>query len=220
MTTRRKLLVVLGASALTVPFASFAQQRTAKMHRIGFLGPTSAAAIPSWLEALRAGLRELGYVEGKNLVIEFRWAEGKYDRLPELATELVRLNVELIVTYSTPAVRALKQATTTIPIVMLAGDPVAAGLVASLARPGGNIIGVTFFQAELVAKRLELLKEAIPRVAQVAYLMNPDNPAASGPTLRTLEIAAKSLKVGLQPLPCARAQRLRQCLCGDGEKTR
>jgi ABC-type uncharacterized transport system substrate-binding protein len=199
---RRKLLVALGAGALTAPLRSFAQQPPAKFYRIGFLGPTSAAGIASRLEAFRAGLRDLGYVEGKNLFIEFRWAEGKYDRLPELAAELVRLNVDLIVTSSTPGVRAAKQATTTIPVVMASsGDPIANGLVASLARPGGNITGSTFFQLELVGKRLELFKEAMPRVTQVAYLMNSDNPAATGPTLRAMEITAKSLKVGLQPFP-------------------
>ena len=201
MNNRRKLLVALGAGALVTPLASFAQQPPARMHRIGFLGSTSAAGIGIRLEAFRAGLRDLGYIEGKNLVIEFRWAEGKYDRLPELAAELVRLNVDLIVTAATPGVRAAKQATTTIPIVMAnVGDPVASGLVASLARPGGNITGSTFFQPELVAKRIELFKEAMPRITQVAYLMNPDNTAATL-NLRAMEITAKSLKVGLQPFP-------------------
>ncbi len=200
MNNRRKLLVALGASAVAVPFGSSAQQPAARMHRIGFLGPTSAAGIASRLKAFRVGLRELGYVEGKNLVIEFRWAEGKYDRLPELAAELVRLNVDLIVTAGTPGVRAAKQATTTIPIVMASsGDPVASGLVTSLARPGGNITGSTYFGPELNAKRVELLKEAVPRVTQVAYLRNFDNSGLTGPSLRAVEITAKSLKIGLQP---------------------
>ena len=199
MNNRRKLVIALGAGALAAPLAAFAQQPPARMHRIGFLHPTSAAGIASRLEAFRVGLRELGYVEGKNLVIEFRWAEGKYDRLPELAAELVRLNVDLIVTAGTPGVRAAKQATTTIPIVMASsGDPVANGLVASLARPGGNITGSSYFGPELNAKRVELLKEAVPRITQVAYLRNFDNAGATGPTLRAVEITAKSLKVGLQ----------------------
>ena len=202
MNKRRKIIVALGAAGLAAPLRTFAQQPTAKMHRIGFLGPTSAAGIASRLEAFRDGMRELGYVEGKNLFIEFRWAEGKYDRLPELAAELVRLNVDLIVTGSTPGVRAAKQATTTIPIVMASvGDPVASGLVASLARPGGNITGSTFFQPELIAKRIELFKEAMPRLTQVAYLVNLDNTANTGPTLHAAEMAAKTLKVGLQPFP-------------------
>ena len=202
MNNRRKLVIALGAGALAPPFASFAQQASGKLHRIGFLGPTSAAGIASRLAAFRAGMNDLGYVEGKNLFIEFRWAEGKYDQLPELAVELVRLNVDLIVTHSNPGGRAAKQATTTIPIVIAnSGDPVANGLVASLARPGGNITGSTFFQPEIVAKRVELVKEAMPRVKQVAYLMNPDNTGNAGPTFGAVENTAKSLKVGLQTFP-------------------
>jgi putative ABC transport system substrate-binding protein len=201
MNKRRKLILALGARAYG-PFASFAQQPPAKFYRIGFLGATSAAGMESRLEAFRAGMRDLGYVEGKNLMIEFRWAEGKYDRLPALAAELVRLNVELIVTGSTPGVRAAKQATTTIPIVIGAvGDALAASLVASLARPGGNVTGSTFFQPELAAKRIELLKEVKPQVAEVAFLMNLDNAGSTPPSLRPMEVTAKALKVGLQPFP-------------------
>ena len=140
MITRRRIVVAIGAGALA-PLASFAQQ-PAKVARIGFLGAESASGYASNVEAMQAGLRDLGYVEGKNIVIEFRWAEGKYDRLPELAAELVRLKVAVIVTHGTPGTLASKRATTTIPIVMAtSGDAVAAGLVASLARPGGNITG-------------------------------------------------------------------------------
>jgi len=148
----------------------------------------------------------LGYVEGKNIVIEFRFAEGKYDRLPELAArlpelaaELVRLKMDVIVTHSAPGAFAAKQATATnpIPVVMTnVGDPVGLGLVASLARPGGNITGDTFFVSELAAKRLEVLKDAIPRVRRVAVLANPDN-AAMGQYVQTLETAAKNLNVSL-----------------------
>ena len=174
---RRKLLIALGASALASPLASFAQQQPAKVSRIGFLGSASATAYASRVEALRAGLRDLGYVEGKNLVIEFRWADGKYDLLPDLAAELVRIKVDALLSVGTPETRAAKQATTTIPIVMgQVGDAVATGLIASLARPGGNITGLTNFSPELSAKRLELLKEALPRTRQVAVLFNPDNP--------------------------------------------
>jgi putative ABC transport system substrate-binding protein len=145
---------------------------------------------------LRAGLRDLGYVEGKNLVIEFRWAEEKYERLPELAAELVRLKVDVIVTYG-PGTRAAKAATTTIPIVMAtSADPVALGLVASLARPGGNVTGMAGFNPEVAAKRLELLKDAFPRTRQVAVLLNPDNPSLIL-NLRAMEVAAKSLKLEL-----------------------
>ncbi len=162
------------------------------------MGAESASGYTSRVDALRAGLRDLGYVEGKNIVIEFRWADGKNDRLPELAAELVRLKVDVLVTHAVPATRAAKQATTTIPIVTAAvADPVALGLVASLARPGGNITGSTFFFAEIIAKRLELLKEAMPRITQVAVLLNPDNPSM-GPNFRAMELKAKSLKVVLQ----------------------
>ena len=199
MITRRELLIVLGAGALAAPLASFAQQQTTKVFRIGFLGATSASSSASRVEALRAGLRDLGYVEGKNIVIEFRWAEGKYDRLPGLAAELVRLKVDVIVTHNTQTTRAAKNATTQIPVVMAGGgDPVAAGLIASLARPGGNITGSNNFSPELSAKRIELLKEAFPRTQRVAVLWNPDN-LTGRPTLQVMETTAKSLKVELQP---------------------
>lgn len=196
MNTRRRLLIALGSGALAAPFASFARQ-PAKFARIGFLGLPAAADWTAKIEALRSGLAELGYVEGKNLAIDFRWAEGKYERLPALAAELVRLKVDIIVTHATPGVRAAKQATATIPIVIAAtGDPVASGLVASLARPGGNATGSSFFTPQLAAKRLELIKEAIPRIRRVAVLFN----ASSGyrPSLDAAVLAAKSLKLELQ----------------------
>ena len=197
MNTRRRLVVALGAGVLA-PLASFAQQQPAKVARIGFLGMASASGYVSEVEAVRAGLRDLGYVEGKNIVIEFRWAEGKYDRLPELAAELVRLKVDVIVTHAFTGTRAAKQATTTIPIVIAdAGDPVASGLVASLARPGGNITGSVSFQSELNVKRLELLKEAFPRTKRVAVLVNQAS-TTLGPLLKPMEVASKSLKVALQ----------------------
>ena len=197
MTTRRELLIALGAGALVAPLASIAQQ-PAKLARIGFLGVESASGYRSQVEALRAGLRDFGYVEGRNVVIEFRWAEGKYDLLPDLASGLMRLKVDVLVTQGTPASLAAKRAITTIPIVMASvGDAIATGLVASLARPGGNITGSTFFVPELNAKRLELLKEILPRITTAAVLLNPSNPV-SKPVLQAMEVAAKSLKVGLQ----------------------
>ncbi|TMA89672.1 MAG: ABC transporter substrate-binding protein [Deltaproteobacteria bacterium] len=175
-----------------------AQAQPAKVIRIGFLGPTSAASNAGRMEALRAGLRDLGYLEGKNLVIESRWAEGKFDRLPELAAELVRLNVDVILTTGTPGIRAAKNATTTIPIVMVtSGDPVGFGFVASLARPGGNITGSSTFGPELSAKRLELLKETLPRTQRVAVLFNPDN-SINDRNLPAMEQTAKLLKIRLQ----------------------
>ena len=196
--TRRKLLIALGASVLATPLASLAQQQVAKVPRIGFLGSTSASGYATQIEALRAGLRELGYIEGKNIVIEYRWAEGKYERLPELAAELVRLKVDILVTHASAGSIAAKQATTTIPIVMAAvGDPVAAGFAASLARPGGNMTGSAFFNLELAAKRLELLKKAFPRTKRVAVLLNLDSPV-NALILEAMEPAAESLKMELQ----------------------
>jgi putative ABC transport system substrate-binding protein len=144
------------------------------------------------------GLRDLGYVEGKNILIEFRWAEEKYDQLPALAAELVRQKVDVLVTFGTPGTLAAKRATTAIPIVILyIGDAVAAGVVTSLRQPGGNITGSTYFLPQLFAKRLELLKEAMPQITEVAVLVKPDNPLFVS-MLQGLEIAANSLKIGLQ----------------------
>ena len=195
MITRRRVVLALGAGALA-PLASFAQQQPPKVARIGYLGPTSGAASePRYLEPLRAGLRDLGYVEGKNFVIEYRWAEGKNERLPELAAELVALKVDVIVTNGVPGTRAAKQATATIPIVTSVGDAVATGLVASEARPGGNVTGLSSFAPEIGGKRLALLKETLPRIRRVAVLWNS---GGAGVPLPAMEAAAKSLKVELQ----------------------
>jgi putative tryptophan/tyrosine transport system substrate-binding protein len=169
-----------------------------RVYRIGFLGATSPSGYALQVEAFRAGLRELGYVQGKNIVIEFRWAEGRYARLPELAAELVRLKPDVLVTHAIAGTRAAKRATATIPIVMgVAGDAVATGLVEGLARPGGNVTGSSFFFPELNAKRLEVLKEALPRLSRVGVLLNPDNPANVA-MLRAMEETAQSVKVQLQ----------------------
>ena len=184
-------LLALGAA----PLASVAQQ-LARVARIGFLGSASASGSASSVDALKSGLRDLGYIGNRDIVIEFRWAEGKYERLAELATELVRLNVDVLVTYGTPGIRAAKSATTAIPIVMAASaDAVATGLVGSLARPDGNVTGLTIFGPEITAKRLELLKEAVPRVQKVAVLFNPDTKGAG---FRPMEIASQSFDVELQ----------------------
>ena len=197
MNNRRKLIVALGAGALAAPLGSLAQQK-GKVWRIGFLGAATASGSARRVEALRAGLRDLGYVEGKNIVIEFRWAEGNYERLPQLAAELVRLKVDVLVTAGTPSILAAKSATTTIPIVMASGgDPVATGLVTSLARPGGNVTGMAGFSPELMVKRLELLKDVFPRARQVAVLFNPDNPSHIKISLPVMDAAAKSLKLEL-----------------------
>jgi len=183
------VLVVTGAVAQA--------QQPGKIPRIGYLSPGVASPPSARLEAFRQGLRELGYVEGKNIVIEYRFAEGKLDRIPELVAELVRLKVNVIFAYSTPAVQAIKKATTTLPIVTVSGDPVREGFVASLARPGGNITGLANLTPELAGKRLELLKEVVPQVLRVAVLWNPDNPG-SGLRMRETEAAALSLGIKLQ----------------------
>jgi putative tryptophan/tyrosine transport system substrate-binding protein len=195
---RRRFLITAGA-LLAAPLQGFAQQPATTIPRIGFLGVSTPAAWATRVEAFRAGLRDLGYVEGKNIAIEFRFAEGQFDRLPELAAELVRLKVDVIMTHTVPGALAAKRATATnpIPVVMTnVGDAVGTGIVASLARPGGNITGDTFFVTELVAKRLELLRDAIPRLRRVAVLANPDN-AGTGQSLQAMEIAAKALNVAL-----------------------
>lgn len=199
MNARRKLLRWLGASALAAPLVAFAQQPPGKVYRVGFLVLASPdGSYRMLVDAFRGALRDLGYVEGRNLVLEYRWAEGKYDRLPDLASELVRLDVDVIVTHGTPGVLAAKRATTSIPIVIAAvADPVASGLVASLAHPGGNVTGSSYFAPELHAKRLELLKEALPRMKLVAALLNPDN-ASIAPLLKETGIAATQLKLRLE----------------------
>ena len=180
---------------VALPFVARAQPPTTKVRRIGFLGVASAAITASRVEAFRAGLREFGYAEGKNLVIEFRWADGNYDRLPVLASELVRLKIDVLVTAGSPGTLAARRATTTIPIVMaVTGDAVSAGLVSSLAQPGGNVTESTLFGPEHNVKRLELLKEVMPRLARAAFLFNPDNPSSVTEN-REIESAAKSMKL-------------------------
>jgi putative ABC transport system substrate-binding protein len=190
---RTGTILILALGALTAPLAADAQQ-PARIARVGVLGlPTASSYATPLVEAFKQGLRELGYVEGQNLAIEYRWAEEKYERLPGLAAELVRLRVDVIVTQGTPGARAAQQATTTIPIVMAtSGDAVAAGLVASLARPGGNTTGLSFFAPELNAKRLELLKEALPRIRRVAALLNAANPV-SEVVFKQMEFTAGAL---------------------------
>jgi ABC-type uncharacterized transport system substrate-binding protein len=186
--------------AVFLPAVLVEAQQPTKVPRIGFLATVSPSTISDRVEAFRQGLRELGYVEGKTIVIEYRWAEGSVDRLPDLATELVRLKVEVIVTSGPTPTRSTKEATVTIPIVMAqVGDPVGNGFVASLARPGGNITGLSTLAPELSGKQLELLKEIIPRLSRVAVLgtsTNPDN----AQSLKETELAAGAFGVKLQYL--------------------
>ncbi len=196
MNTRRKLIAALGAGALGGPFASFAQPQS-KLWRIGFLGVASASGYATELEAIRQRLRELGYAEGRNIVIEFRWAENNADRLKELATELVALKVDVIITHANRGAIAAAQATKTIPIVVAdSADPVATGLVATYARPGGNITGSTSLPTELYAKRLELLKEVVPNLERVAVLFSALT-IHNDVFFRAMEPTAKQMKVEL-----------------------
>src|SRR5262249_33540740 len=170
-----RLAVVIALSFVLGLLA--AEGKPARVAHVGYLGNSSLALEGDLVDAFRQGLRELGYIEGRNIVIEYRWADGRYGRFPELVSDLVRIKADVIVTAGTPGALAAKQATKTIPIVMMvAGDAVGTGLVASLARPGGNVTGSTTIVQELEGKRLELLKEVVPGLSRVAILANPTNP--------------------------------------------
>ena len=190
------LAVILSVSLILAPLVAEGQQ-TGKIYRIGMLETTSMALNAANLDAFRQGLRELGYVEGRNFMIEYRSADGRRERFPELATELVRLKVDVILTRGTPAVMAAKNATGTIPVVMAAsGDPLLSGVVAGLARPGGNVTGLSAIVVEVTGKRLQLLREVVPGVSRIASLLDMGNPNNALQWKET-EIAAPSL--GVQP---------------------
>jgi len=192
---RRAFITLLGGAAAAWPLAARAQQGR-KIPRIGVLWPNP----PAMFDFMRQGLKDFGYVEGQNIVFEFRWAEGKLDQLPEMATELVRLQVDVIVTLAPQATLAAKQATQSIPIVFVAmGDPVASGVVPSLARPGANVTGTTRMISEMSAKHVELLKEAVPSLSKLAVLWNPTN-TSHRPALQAVEAAARSLSLPFEPL--------------------
>ena len=195
---RREFITLLGSAAVAWPLPLSAQQ-AAKMYRIGYLGLTSRAEYAREVEALLKGLRQLGYEEGKNIAIHYQFAGGDYDRLPALAAELVTLKVDVLLTHGTPGARAARQATSTIPIVvMAAADLVSSGLVPSIARPGGNLTGLTFFFAEICAKRVELIKEAVPGATRLGVLVNPVNPSGEM-ALTAMQRTAGSLRVELLP---------------------
>ncbi len=197
---RKKIFcLALGAMLPALSFSVEAQQ-TGKIPRIGYLSSLSASSDSSRNDAFRQGLKELGYVEEKNVAIEYEFAQGKLDRLPDLAGELVRLKVAVIVVGGSTATRAAKNATKLIPIVMInVTDPVVLGFVVSLARPGGNITGLSNLAPELGGKRLELLKEIVPQLSRVAVLGDPNSPAY-GPQLNELKLAARALGLQLQPV--------------------
>jgi len=204
---------------LAAPPAAGAQP-AGKVRRVGYLSSHTATSGAQFIEAFRQGLREIGWIEGQNIVIEYRFAEGKFDRLPALAAELVRLRVDLIVAAPTPAAAAAKNATGTIPIVMtVVADPVGLGLIASLAHPGGNVTGLSYsVGVETFGKELELLKETLPKVRRLAILSNP----AIGPRARDKTFRGRSSAAG-SPAPAPggpRSRRVRRRLRGDGQRAR
>jgi putative tryptophan/tyrosine transport system substrate-binding protein len=209
MEMRQMLSKLMTAVFLLVamPAAVDAQEPT-RVWRIGFLGSGSSSSGDPRVEALRRGLRELGYAEGRNLAFEFRWARGNANRLPALAAELAKLKVDTIVTQGTQATDAARHAVTTIPIVFsVAGDPIGTGLVISLARPGGNVTGLTDIAPEIAGKRLELLREAMPSITRIAILWNPANPSAA-PQMQDTAAVARSLKLSVRSLELKDVSRL------------
>jgi len=192
----RRAFIAGTLALLAAPLAAEAQQ-TRKVYRIGALDTTSMASNTANIDAFRQGLRELGYVEGENFMIDYRSAEGRPERFPDLATELVRLNVDVIVTRGTPAALAAKQATRSVPIVMASsGDPVATGIVGSLAHPGGNVTGLSAIATDVQEKQLQLIEEMVPQLARIAFLFNMSNPVLQA-QWKEAEAAARSM--GLQP---------------------
>ena len=192
---RREFITLLGGVAVTWPLAASAQSKTP---RIGFMGNSTAALEANLVDAFREGLRELGYEEGRNIVIEYRWANGKYDHFPVLVAELIAAKVEVIVTAGTPAALAVKNATTTVPLVMVAvGDPVGTGLVPSLARPGANLTGLSSVAPDLEGKRLQLLREVVPALSHVAMFINSLNPFHVS-SMRQARAAAQTMGIKLQ----------------------
>jgi putative tryptophan/tyrosine transport system substrate-binding protein len=200
---RREFITFVGCVAATWPLAARAQQPTATTHRLGLLFATSerGAKARGLLEAVTQGLKEYGWVEGQNITIEYRFADGKADALPKLAAEVVQLRVDAIVTDSTPATHAAQNATRTVPIVAINNDPVGSGFVVSLARPGGNITGVSLQSAELAGRRIQLLTELVPGLARVAILSNPANQSHAGLVKQSQAAAQSEIEVADAPAP-------------------
>jgi ABC-type uncharacterized transport system substrate-binding protein len=204
---RREFITLIGGAAAAWPLAARAQQPA--MPVIGLLDPRSPDAMADRLRAFRLGLKDVGYVEGENVTIIYRFAEEQYDRLPELAAELVRRQVTVIAASSTQAAIAAKPATTKVPIAFVANqDPVGLGLVASLARPGGNLTGINLFVGELATKRLDLLHELLPRAVRVAVLVNPADATNTASTLRDVEAAARAIGLQAQVLNASTSREI------------
>ena len=204
---RRRFLATLAIGAVCAPHASLAQRQSSKLSRIGYLDTSSASIASVRLDRLRAGLRDLGYAEGRNIVIEARWAESRYERLPGLAAELLDLKLDVFVAAGPAAIQVVRQATTTLPIVFAAsGDPLSFGFVHSLSRPGGNVTGVSSVGADLSYKYLDILREAIPGFSTVAVLMNPAHPGHPD-YLRNIQAAARET-VRVLPIQAANAGQI------------
>jgi putative ABC transport system substrate-binding protein len=204
---KRRDFITLLVGAVAWPLAARAQQPA--MPVIGFLHGASPVAWTDQLRGFHRGLKEVGFVEGENVAIVYRWAEGQLDRLPTLAAELVRRQVSMIVAFAPAAALAAKAATATIPIVFLVSlDPVGLGLVASFARPGGNLTGINFFSTELVAKRLELLRELVPTASRIAVLVNPASPVNADSTVRDVETAARAMGLQMQVLNASTSREI------------
>ncbi len=204
---RRKFVAILGGVVAAWPFAARAQHG-GKIPRVGFMGNSTAALEANLIGPFREGLREHGYEEGRNVEIVFRWAEGRYERFPALIAELIAANVDVIVTAGTPATLAVKKATSTVPVVMAAvGDPVGTGIVPNLARPGGNITGLSAIAPDLEGKRLELLREVVPHLAHVAFFLNPANEFHTA-SMRQALAAAQALNIKLQPREVRKSEDL------------
>ena len=216
--TRRQLLQGAAALSLAHLSSAFAQATSNKVARIGVLSSQFAASYAHRVDAFKAGLATFGYAEGRNLQMEYRWAEERLDRLPTLIAELLAWKPDVIVTHGTPSTLALKRATSTVPIVAATlGDAVAVGVVPSLAQPGGNITGSTFLQPEITVKQLELLKEAAPRIANVAFLRNPDNPAGKE-SEAAIAAPAKAMKLSISPVFVRNSAELDAALAGIGKR--
>ena len=208
---RRNFVALLGGAVAAWPFAARAQHG-GKIPRVGFMGNSTAALEANLIGPFREGLREHGYEEGRNVDIVFRWAEGRYERFPALIAELIAAGVDVIVTAGTPAALAVKKATSTVPVVMAAiGDPVGSGVVQNLARPGGNITGLSAIAPDLEGKRLELLREVVPHLANVAFFLNPANEFHTV-SMRQALTAAQALNIRLQPREVSKSEDLEPAL--------